>query len=162
MRNLWSPWRMKYLLALPSEGCIFCDRAVAGNEASDQVLLRARHHYVILNIYPYTAGHLMLVSNRHVPRTADLAPEERVEMAELVATIERAVGTAYGADGANIGFNLGRCAGAGVEGHLHLHYVPRRKGDADDESARTALDPPEPLAATFERLRTAFEALEAP
>jgi len=153
---------MKYLLEMPPKGCIFCERAVAEDDQRDQVLLRARHHFVILNIYPYTAGHLMLVSNRHVPRSADLSAEERREAAELAVAIEKAVWTAYGTDAANVGYNLGRCAGAGVEGHLHLHYVPRRPRDTDEPAGGTAgADPPEPLAASFERLRSALAAVIA-
>lgn len=158
IRNLWSPWRMKYLLETPPSGCIFCERAVADDDDRHQVLLRARHHYIILNIYPYTAGHVMLVSNRHVPRVSDLSPEERAEAAELTVLIEKAVRAAYGAGGANVGFNLGRCAGAGVEGHLHLHYVPRREGDTEDPADREAIDPPEALPGSFERLRAALAA----
>jgi ATP adenylyltransferase len=158
IRNLWSPWRMKYLLEPPPQGCIFCERAGRGDDDRDFVLFRGRHHYIILNIYPYGAGHLMLVSNRHVPLLAGLGAEERAEAAELLLKIEEAVRSAYGPDGANLGVNLGRCAGAGVEGHLHLHYVPRLRGDTEDTSSRSATDPPEDLAHTFERLRAAFPA----
>jgi len=158
MRSLWSPWRMKYLLETPSGECIFCERAAGGDDLRDLVLLRGRHHYVILNIYPYGTGHLMLVSNRHVPLISGLSSEERAEAAELLVKVERAVREVYGPDGANLGINLGRCAGAGVEGHLHLHYVPRRRNDTEDAASRSATDPPEDLGVTFGKLRAALGA----
>jgi len=158
IRNLWSPWRMKYLMETPPEGCIFCAYATGGEDVKNLVLLRGRHHYIILNLYPYATAHLMLVSNRHVPTLSQLQSEEMAEAVEMLVKIERAVQAVYRPDGANWGVNLGRCAGAGVEGHVHLHYVPRRLRDTEQPSAADSADLPEPLATTFQRLRSALAA----
>jgi len=155
IRHLWAPWRMEYLLESPAPGCLFCRKA-AGTDEDGLIVHRAVHHYVILNLYPYTPAHLMLVPYRHVPTTAGLSPDERAEAAVLLIRIDRAVREACGADGANIGMNLGRCAGAGVEGHLHLHYVPRRSGDTEHGANPEAAGLAEPLTAAFEKLRAAL------
>jgi ATP adenylyltransferase len=146
---------MEYLLESPAPGCLFCEKAAEPDE-DGLILHRALHHYIILNLYPYTPAHLMLVPYRHVATTAGLSQEERAEAAALLLRIDRAMKDVSGADGANVGMNLGRCAGAGVEGHLHLHYVPRRSGDTEDGAAPEAAGLPEPLTVTFEKLRAAL------
>jgi ATP adenylyltransferase len=114
-----------------SGGCLFC--SVLGNEEDqkNRVLYRGKYHYVIINAFPYSSGHVMVVCNRHVEHFSDLDRDESVELAELVARCEKALLDAYKPGGINVGANLGRSAGAGIVGHLHVHLVPRWHGDTN-------------------------------
>jgi ATP adenylyltransferase len=118
-------------------GCLFCSfaSASADGDRARFVLERGRHWFVVINRYPYTTGHVMVVCNRHLERISDLAPEESGELVALMAKCERAIARAYGPDGVNVGANLGRSAGAGIVGHFHMHLVPRWTGDTNFMSA---------------------------
>src|SRR5262245_12876761 len=135
-------------------GCIFCHALAAGDDATYLILHRNPRAFLILNAYPYTPGHLMAVINRHVGVLADATPEELAEVMSLAATATRALTAEYRAEGFNVGVNQGRVAGAGVEGHLHVHVVPRWNGDTNFMpvlgEARVL---PEALEATYARLR---------
>lgn len=117
----------------PEEGCLFCNMAAAGpaEDHTNFVLERGREWFVVINRYPYTTGHLMVVSRRHVERVSDFQGEEGAEMVHLLARCEEAIKRAYGPDGINLGANLGRSAGAGIVGHFHMHMVPRWHGDTN-------------------------------
>ncbi len=132
MDHLWSPWRYRYVTAgVPSPGCIFCEMAAATDDATTLVVHRARHNYVVLNRYPYTNGHLMVVPYHHVP---NLEPLDAAALSELILLGRRAetnLRQAYRCPGLNLGFNIGECAGAGVAQHLHFHALPRWPGDAN-------------------------------
>lgn len=143
-----------------AHGCVFCEALQA--KAPDGLLLaRGRTCFVILNLYPYNSGHLMVVPNRHVPSLADLAPEERAELIELTSKCECALNEAYRPQGMNIGMNLGRSAGAGIVDHLHVHLVPRWTGDTNFMSVVGQVRVlPEELERTAERLRPIFARLE--
>jgi ATP adenylyltransferase len=129
MDRLWSPWRLEYVTGnTPDAGCVFC----RGAEASDSLIVYERNRcYVILNLYPYNNGHLMVVPHRHAPSLGSLAPEELHEMADLMQLSERVLLEAYQPDGINVGVNLGKPAGAGVLDHVHVHLVPRWNGDTN-------------------------------
>jgi ATP adenylyltransferase len=137
MGRLYAPWRSAYLMGEPAQGCLFC--VLAGARPEDNrahfVLDRGRGWFVVINRYPYTTGHLMVVLNRHIEKMSDLTPEEGAEMVRLLSRCERAIARAYGPDGVNVGANLGRSAGAGIVGHLHVHLVPRWHGDTNFMSA---------------------------
>src|SRR5437773_12316557 len=132
MDHLWSPWRLAYVTATGTpadEGaCIFCKALEAGD---DLILVRATHCYVILNLYPYNNGHLMVVPNRHVGSLAAADGDELSEMMRFVRDAEMALTEAYQPQGINVGINLGRAAGAGVLDHVHVHLVPRWTGDTN-------------------------------
>ena len=113
------------------DGCLFCRIRDEDDDQKNLVLERGDRWYTIINRYPYTTGHVMVVCNRHVERLSDLDPEESTDMAVLLARCERALRSAYGPDGINMGANLGRSAGAGIVGHLHVHLVPRWHGDTN-------------------------------
>lgn len=139
--------------------CLFCELAQPSPQDRAQFILeRGEHCYVIINRYPYTTGHVMVVCNRHVERITDLTSEESAEMMSLVARCERAITGAYHPDGINVGANLGRSAGAGIVGHLHVHLVPRWTGDTNFMSSigETRVVS-EDLNDTFERLAAALE-----
>ena len=139
-------------------GCIFCELDAPGRD--DLILFRGRTCYVILNLYPYNNGHLMVVPNRHLPSLAATTAEERDELMALTRDAEIALNEAYAPQGINIGINLGRPAGAGVLDHLHVHAVPRWNGDTNFMTVigETRVLP-EDLAASKRRLRPIFERL---
>ena len=114
-----------------SGGCLFCE--IQGGEGEENALFLKRgcHWFVILNLFPYTSGHIMIVAKRHIERLSDIAPEEGEELVELFSLCERALEEAYRPEGLNVGANLGASAGAGVVGHLHFHLCPRWTGDTN-------------------------------
>lgn len=154
MDHLWSPWRYRYVTSgVAPGGCIFCEKPKASDEES-LLVYRGRYSYVILNLFPYASGHLMVVPNEHVSTLADCPAEALREMTALAQRAEGLLRGAYGCEGFNIGFNIGRCAGAGVAAHIHLHVVPRWTGDANFMTTigetRTL---PEELSETWRKLR---------
>jgi ATP adenylyltransferase len=162
MDRLWAPWRLSYVTAaqVPATDCIFCDPSAG--RGVDLVVLRGRVSYVILNLYPYNNGHLMVVPNRHLAALEALTTEEQSELMQLARLSEMALNEAYRPQGINVGINLGKAAGAGIEHHLHVHLVPRWAGDTNFMTAvgQTRVLP-EDLAATVARLRPIFEKLHA-
>ena len=160
MDRLWAPWRLAYVTAepTPATDCIFCDTRVGRD--IDLVVYRGRHTYVILNLYPYNNGHLMVVPNRHISALESLTDAEQFELMKLTRLSEIALNEAYRPHGINVGINLGKAAGAGIENHLHVHLVPRWSGDTNFMTAvgHTRVLP-EDLGATATRLRPIFERL---
>jgi ATP adenylyltransferase len=141
------------------KGCIFCD-AGADSPRADLVLIRTPLAYVILNLYPYNNGHLMVAPHRHVSSLAGSTPEELTDLMRLTRYAEMALGEAYAPEGINVGVNLGAPAGAGVVGHLHVHLVPRWTGDTSFMSViGNTRVLPEELPDTAKRLRPIFERL---
>src|SRR5206468_9263008 len=112
-------------------GCIFCTAPATGDDRAQLVLQRARHGYLILNAYPYAAGHLLAVVYRHIASLAEATSEELTELMTLVTAATRLLGAEYRPEGFNVGLNLGRVAGAGIADHLHVHVVPRWSGDVN-------------------------------
>ena len=125
---LWAPWRVEYFTA-PQQPDFLLEAGRATEDRAPLVRLRRRSCFLMLNRYPYAVGHLMVVPYRKVAETADLTEGERLELWELADIGQRVLRQAVGAEGFNVGLNLGKCAGAGVADHLHLHIVPRRVGD---------------------------------
>lgn len=160
MDHLWAPWRLSYVTASPTPAteCIFCD--AGGGRQPDLLLWRGRVSFVILNLYPYNNGHLMVVPNRHLPTLESLNEDEQTELMRLTRLSEMALNEAYRPHGINVGINLGRAAGAGIENHLHVHLVPRWSGDTNFMTAvgETRVLP-EDLPATVGRLKPIFERL---
>jgi len=165
VERLWSPWRLAYVSGSvePSKGCVFCDALREQEEAGSLVLARGAACFVILNLYPYNNGHLMVVPNRHVARLAEATPEEWGELIRLTQVSEMVLTEAYKPQGLNVGMNLGRPAGAGIADHLHIHVVPRWTGDTNFMSVVGEVRVlPEDLEETARRLTPLFRsALEA-
>jgi ATP adenylyltransferase len=161
MDRLWSPWRLAYVTGTStSSDCIFCDAAAADPERDSLVLVRGRLVYVILNLYPYNNGHLMVVPNRHVGSLAAATADELTEMMRLTRDAEIALSEAYQPQGINVGINIGRPAGAGVLDHVHIHLVPRWNGDTNFMSViGNTRVLPEALGETKKRLQPIFERL---
>ena len=131
MDRLWAPWRMEYLMSNKSDGCIFCDKPSAGDDAANHIVFRTPLSFVMLNAYPYNNGHLMIAPSRHVAAFSDLSVEERCDLMDAIAKAEELLVRAFAPQGMNIGANLGHCAGAGIPGHVHFHVVPRWEGDTN-------------------------------
>jgi len=158
MDHLWSPWRYQYVTTGASRtGCIFCEIAAASRDEENLVVFRAHDNYVVLNRYPYTSGHLMIVPYLHVD-TLEAAPGQTLhELIELAQAAQRHIREIYKPDGFNLGMNLGQSAGAGIAGHIHMHVMPRWTGDTSfiTTVAETRVLP-EDLAVTYRKLTAAF------
>ena len=158
MDRLWAPWRMAYVSgASKSDSCLFCAALAAGDDRASLILCRRPQAFLILNAYPYASGHLMAVVGRHVGLLEELTSAELSGMMALVQDGLKAVTAAYRPHGFNIGVNQGRVAGAGVDGHLHVHVVPRWEGDTNFMTVvGDARVLPEALETTFAKLSPAF------
>lgn len=158
MDYLWTPWRYKYIADdTKDDRCIFCDAIAANDDAKMLIAFRGTKNYIILNRYPYTTGHVMVVPYAHVADLAAADPEALSEMMRLAQRVKAALEKTYHPEGYNLGMNLGRAAGAGVTGHLHLHVLPRWSGDSNFMTVvgETRVEP-EDLATTYEKLRSAL------
>ncbi|SHK97101.1 HIT family protein [Desulforamulus aeronauticus] len=131
MENLWAPWRSVYI-GKPQVGCIFCEKLTAKQDKENLVVHRGDKTFVIMNLYPYNNGHLLVAPKRHVGDITELTDEELLELNKMTQFMVQALRRAFGnPHGFNIGINLGKVAGAGIPGHLHVHIVPRWDGDAN-------------------------------
>lgn len=164
MDRLWTPWRYEYIKGAAEqklsadEPCVLCSiRDNASDDERNFVLHRARLNFVILNLYPYTNGHLMVVPYEHAADLDAVAKETTDEMMDLAKRAQGALRTAYRPHGFNLGMNLGQSAGAGIAGHIHLHALPRWTGDANFMTAvgETRVLP-EDLPTTYRRLKALF------
>ncbi|MCL4464871.1 MAG: HIT domain-containing protein [Chloroflexi bacterium] len=156
MKRLWTPWRMEYILSDKTDfetGCLFCSKARQGNDRENLILYRGQRTFIILNLYPYNNGHLMVVPYEHTRNVDEL---DEATLAEMMSEAKRAVQAlekAMSPDGFNIGINIGKSAGAGVDNHVHMHVVPRWVGDSNfmPVVSETRLIPEDPQT-TYERL----------
>ncbi len=154
MDRLYTPWRYAYVTGqIQEEGCIFCNR-LRWDDEEHYVLHRGRYWYIMLNLYPYNNGHLLLVLNRHQPALQDCTENELVEMSLLLRDMETSLLRAFNPDGINCGYNGGTSAGAGVPEHFHFHMLPRWSGDTSFMTAigQTRLMPQD-LRMTYEMLK---------
>lgn len=158
-QTLWAPWRMEYLTGERPEGCVFCAALAAGpaRDAETLILARRRHSFVIMNRFPYTYGHLMVLPHRHVSWLTDLEDEERRSLFDLTADAQAALSETVKPAGINLGMNQGRPGGAGIDDHIHVHLVPRWVGDVNFMPllAETRVMP-DHLSSIYDTLRPAF------
>lgn len=161
MKQLWAPWRIKYILeADKADGCIFCDKPKEDKDEKNLILYRGRKCFVMMNKFPYNNGHLMIAPYRHTADLAGLSPEEREELMALAGMSVEVLERTLSAQGFNIGMNLGRVAGAGIDQHLHLHVVPRWSGDTNFMPILGDVKViSEALEETYRKLRSGFEDL---
>jgi ATP adenylyltransferase len=160
MDFVWNPWRYAYISGEKRrQGCVFCDLPAENKDVDHYIIFRGRLCYIILNIFPYTSGHLMIVPFDHQASLAELDDQTTDEMMQLAKRSQLALQEEYKPDGFNIGMNLGASAGAGIAQHLHLHAVPRWVGDGNFMSviAETRMLP-ELLSETQNRLKKHFQA----
>ena len=159
MDHLWSPWRYQYVTtAEQTVDCIFCVMAAEHRDPENYIVYRGRLNFIVLNRYPYTSGHLMVVPYQHTPTMANVADDTLTEMILLVRQAEEHLRANYHPDGLNMGINIGKAAGAGVAGHLHMHVLPRWVADANFmTSAGETRVLPEDLSVTYEKLSRAWQ-----
>ena len=160
LERLYTPWRLAYVTgSAKSADCVFC-AALASPDADPLIVFRGSACFVILNLFPYNNGHLMVVPNRHIASLVDATPDELSELMALTRRSEIALREAFAPHGMNMGLNLGKAAGAGVLDHIHLHVVPRWNGDTNFMTVvgETRVLPQE-LPVTADRLRPIFERL---
>src|SRR5438067_2149077 len=163
MDYLWTPWRYAYITGgEKTEGCIFCDCARGSSDSNDEkcrIVYRGKHCFIILNTYPYTSGHVMLVPFQHVDELHKLPAEAATEMMALSQRMEGVLRKLYKPEGINLGMNIGKAAGAGIAGHIHMHVLPRWTADANFMSVvgETRVLP-EALDVTWKRLKEALKA----
>ena len=157
MKQLWAPWRMEYIQQEKVAGCILCEKPGQDSDVANYILYRGEKNYIIMNAYPYTPAHLMVVPYRHLASLEELTAAERHEHFDIVSRGVKVLRQLFSPDGFNLGVNIGKAAGAGIEGHIHTHIVPRWQGDtnfmtviADDRVL------PEALAATYQKLKGQF------
>jgi len=156
MKILWAPWRIKYILG-KKKRCIFCDKMKQNRDRENYILLRGKNGFVMLNTFPYNNGHLMVAPYKHVPDLESLEKDVLADLMGLVKTCTQILKKTLKPEGFNIGINLGKVAGAGVEGHIHIHIVPR--WGADTSFISTVGDTkiiPESLDDTFGKLLSAL------
>ncbi len=164
MQTLWAPWRMEYIEEESKDaetGCLFCPRIKADNDHENLIVYRGPRTVVFMNKFPYTNGHTLVMPTRHVGEMDDLDDEELYELFDKVRLTRRVIQTVMNPDGYNIGINLGKVAGAGVPGHLHVHIVPRWDGDHNFMPVLAdAKVVPEHLLRTQEKLARAFDEMQ--
>lgn len=154
MQSIYAPWRMLYIKGEKPEGCVFCRDSIRG---VDLVLHEGAVAFVMMNLYPYISGHLMIIPYRHVSEVEALRPEEKIEIFDLVDLSVRALKETMQPQGFNIGMNLGKAAGAGIDDHLHVHVIPRWGGDTNFMSTVGKVRViPEDLFETRDRLLPIF------
>jgi ATP adenylyltransferase len=163
MNHIWSPWRMEYIENnTKEEGCIFCIAQAKEDSAENLIAQRRERAYVILNRYPYTSGHLMVVPFEHKATLEELDPLTRAEMMELTTLCMTVLRNVYNPQAFNMGANIGEAAGAGVKEHVHIHIVPRWQGDTNFISTLGEIRVlPELLEDTYERVKEGFQEVSA-
>jgi ATP adenylyltransferase len=158
MDYLWTPWRYRYVSEVKNvTGCVFCNAHTANLDEQWLIVQRGVKNFVILNRYPYTAGHVMIVPYAHTADFSGLERDTAAEMMLLSQRVQAALDDLYHPDGFNLGMNLGRSAGAGIDDHLHMHLLPRWTGDTNFMTTvgETRLEP-EDLSTTYTKLRKAL------
>ena len=154
MERIWAPWRIQYIQMEKPEGCILCEKPGQNNDVQNYILHRGDKNFIILNSYPYNPGHLMVAPYRHVASLEKLTDEERQEHFEIVSRSVRVLKQVFNPGGFNIGINLGKAAGAGIEDHFHTHIVPRWQGDTNFMPVLSDVKVlPEALADTYQKLK---------
>ena len=158
MDYLWTPWRYSYVSNVDKiAGCVFCEKVAQNDDESALIVYRGSTCFVILNAYPYTSGHVMVVPYDHANELQRLSSEAATEMMQLSQRLEGVLRTLYHPDGINLGMNIGKAAGAGIAGHIHMHVLPRWVADANFMTVvgETRILP-EALSETYRRIRAAL------
>jgi ATP adenylyltransferase len=157
MERIWAPWRMEYIGKEKPEECILCHKPKQKKDAPNYILYRGEKNFVILNSYPYNPGHLMIAPYRHIARLEELTDEELYEHFKMVTRSIKALKQVINPGGFNIGMNIGRISGAGIDGHIHTHIVPRWEGDTNFMPVLFDVKVvPEALSETYEKLKDKF------
>ena len=154
MESIWAPWRMEYIQMEKPKGCVLCQNPRQDNDTVNRILYRGTKNFVILNAYPYNPGHLMIAPYRHVASLEELTDEERSEHFEIVSRSIGVLRQVFNPGGFNLGVNIGKVAGAGIEDHIHTHVVPRWQGDTNCMPVIAGVRVlPEALDETYQKLK---------
>ena len=157
MEQIWAPWRIKYIQMAQIEGCILCDKPKENNDALNYILYRGDKNFVIMNSYPYNPGHLMIAPYRHIANLEELTDEELHEHFDIVSRSIKLLKQVFKPDGFNLGINMGKVAGAGINDHIHTHIVPRWQGDTNFMPVLSDVRVlPQALAETYQKLKGKF------
>ena len=157
MEQIWAPWRIQYIQMEKPEGCILCEKPGQNNDAQNYILYRGSKNFVIMNAYPYNPGHLMVAPYRHVASLDELTDDELREHFNIVSRSVRLLRQVFAPGGFNIGVNMGKVAGAGIDEHVHTHIVPRWQGDTNFMPVISDVRVvPEALAETYKKLEGKF------
>ena len=157
MEQIWAPWRIEYIMMKKPEGCILCEKPKENKDVANYILYRGDKNFIIMNSYPYNPGHLLVSPYGHIAGLDELTEEERHEHFEIVSRAIKVLRQVFNPGGFNIGANMGKVAGAGMDDHFHTHIVPRWQGDTNFmpvlSDTRVV---PEALAETYQKLRGKF------
>ena len=158
MKVIWAPWRIEYIRMKKPAGCILCDKPQQNNDKENLILYRGKYNFIMMNAYPYNPGHLMIAPYRHIARLEDFNPDELHDHIEVLTIANKVLREVINPDGFNIGINLGKVAGAGIDDHIHSHIVPRFNGDTNYMPVIGDVKViPEAMAATYDRLKEGFK-----
>ena len=157
MEQIWAPWRIEYIRMEKPEGCILCEKPKEDNDILNYILYSGDKNFVMMNLYPYNPGHLMVVPYRHIANLEELTYEELGEHFEIVSRGVKLLRQVFNPEGFNIGINMGKVAGAGIDGHIHSHIVPRWQGDTNFMPVMSDTRViSEALAETYKKLKDKF------
>ena len=157
MEQIWAPWRIEYIQMEKPKGCIFCNKPKQNNDEPNYILYRGENNFVILNAYPYNPGHLMIAPYRHIASLEELTDEELKEHFEIARWSTKILREVFNPGGFNLGINLGKVAGAGIDDHFHTHIVPRWQGDTNFTPVIANVRVlPEALSETYHKLKEKF------
>jgi ATP adenylyltransferase len=157
MEHIWAPWRIEYILKEKSDDCVLCEKPGEDKDAQNYILYRGNKNFIILNSYPYNPGHLLVAPYRHIGNLEELTEEERNEHFELLSRSIKVLKEAFNPGGFNIGANIGKVAGAGIDDHFHSHIVPRWQGDTNYTTVMADVRVvPQALAETYKILQGKF------
>ncbi len=158
MKRLWAPWRIDYIRGEKPLGCILCDKPKEDRDQHNLILQRGEHGFVIMNLYPYNNGHLMVCPYKHVDTLEDLSDKALANLMQMVKGSLAVLRKSCSPEGANVGLNLGKAAGAGIDDHLHFHVVPRWVGDTNFMTVVSESRViPEDIQETFRSLKAHFK-----
>ncbi len=157
MKQIWAPWRMEYIRMEKPQGCILCEKPKQDNDVENYILYRGDKNFVIMNRYPYNSGHLMIAPYRHIASLEEMTDEELHEHFDIVSRSIRVLRQVFSPGGFNLGINMGKVAGAGMEDHIHTHIVPRWAGDTNFMPVISDVRVvPEALDETYQKLKGKF------
>lgn len=157
IQPIWAPWRIQYILSRKGPGCIFCEKPKEVSDRDNLILCRSGHSFVIMNLYPYNNGHLMVVPYRHVFSITELNDDEVLDLMRMTRRSVSNLKRAFMPEGFNIGLNIGKVAGAGIEEHLHFHVIPRWVGDTHFMAVLGEVRViPEHVLSTYDKLHPLF------
>jgi len=157
MEYIWAPWRIQYIQMEKPQGCILCEKPKEDNDDVNYILFRGKSNFIILNSYPYNPGHLMVAPYRHLSGPEEMTDVERNEHFAIVSRCVTVLRREFKPGGLNVGINLGKVAGAGIEDHVHTHIIPRWQGDTNFVTVVSDIRViPEALADTYRKLKGKF------